>query len=75
MHHRVNLISWLRNINKIEDVGGEYGYDEFLQAISNPDHPEHQDMLNWGRMQRYQDFSLEFANKRLKTVLRAVWER
>lgn len=58
-----------------EDVGGEYGYDEFLQAISNPNHPEHQDMLNWGKMQHYQDFSLEFANRRLKNVLRAVWER
>ncbi|MHB1407316.1 MAG: IS1096 element passenger TnpR family protein [Desulfitobacteriaceae bacterium] len=58
-----------------EDVGGEDGYDEFLQAISDPHHPEYQDMLSWGRMQRYENFNLEFVNRRLKTVLRGVWER
>lgn len=58
-----------------EDVGGEDGYDEFLQAISDPHHPEHEDMLNWGRMQRYENFNLELVNRRLKTVLRGVWER
>lgn len=58
-----------------EDVGGEDGYDEFLQAISDPHHPEYQDMLSWGRMQRYENFNLELVNRRLKTVLRGVWER
>jgi hypothetical protein len=32
-----------------EDVGGEDGYDEFLQVISDPNHPEYQDMLSWCR--------------------------
>ena len=30
-----------------EDVGGIPGYMMFLQAISDPSHPEHQDMLDW----------------------------
>lgn len=30
-----------------EDVGGDWGYGEFLEAISHPDHPEHELYLNW----------------------------
>lgn len=30
-----------------EDVGGAEGYMGFLEAISNPHHPEHQAMLTW----------------------------
>ncbi len=52
-----------------EDVGGEGGYDEFLEAISNPDHPEHKNMICWGKMQGYKDFDIELVNRRLKHVL------
>lgn len=31
-----------------EDVGGIWGYHDFLEAIRDPKHPEHQDMLEWG---------------------------
>lgn len=31
-----------------EDVGGHWGYGEFLEAISHPDHPEHELYLTWG---------------------------
>lgn len=31
-----------------EDVGGSPGYAEYLQAIANPRHPGHVDMLEWG---------------------------
>lgn len=30
-----------------EDCGGVWGYQEFLQAIQNPSHPEHEEMLEW----------------------------
>jgi hypothetical protein len=30
-----------------EDVGGTSGYEEFLQAIRDVDHPEHPDMWRW----------------------------
>jgi len=30
-----------------EDCGGVWGYQEFLAAISDADHPEHQSMLEW----------------------------
>ena len=30
-----------------EDVGGPYGYADFLEAIGNPAHPEHQQMRDW----------------------------
>jgi len=30
-----------------EDVGGIPGYEMFLEAVSDPSHPEHEDMLKW----------------------------
>lgn len=30
-----------------EDCGGIWGYEELLEIISNPKHPEHEDMLEW----------------------------
>ena len=30
-----------------EDVGGTPGYEDFLEAMVDPQHPEHADMLRW----------------------------
>jgi len=30
-----------------EDCGGVWGYEEFLEAIKDPDHPEHREKLAW----------------------------
>ena len=30
-----------------EDIGGVVGYTMFLDAISDPEHPEHESMLEW----------------------------
>ena len=31
----------------IEDVGGPWGYADFLDAIADPDHENHDDMTEW----------------------------
>jgi hypothetical protein len=36
-----------RRASPPEDVGGVWGYAEFLEAIRDPDHPEHEDYLEW----------------------------
>ena len=30
-----------------EDCGGIWGYSGFLEAVQDPDHPEHEEMLDW----------------------------
>ena len=30
-----------------EDCGGVWGYASFLEAIHDPEHPEHEEMLEW----------------------------
>lgn len=30
-----------------EDVGGPWGYEDFLDAITDPDHEQHDDMTEW----------------------------
>ena len=30
-----------------EDVGGSWGYGDFLEAITDPDHDDHEQMLEW----------------------------
>ncbi len=33
--------------NPPEDIGGPYGYLEFLSIIADPKHPQHEEMLDW----------------------------
>ncbi|MFZ5909986.1 MAG: plasmid pRiA4b ORF-3 family protein [Chloroflexota bacterium] len=50
-----------------EDVGGVWGYDDFLEAISNPKHPEHDRMLEWiGGDFDPAYFNLDEINERLR---------
>ena len=30
-----------------ENCGGPWGYPDFLEAIKNPEHEEHDDLLEW----------------------------
>jgi hypothetical protein len=46
-----------------EDCGGIWGYEDLLEAISNPNHPEHEDMLEWlGGEFDPEEFDLEEIN-------------
>jgi hypothetical protein len=30
-----------------EDVGGPWGYENFLEALADPKHPDHEDLAEW----------------------------
>jgi hypothetical protein len=52
-----------------EDVGGVWGYGEFLEAIGDPEHPEHEDYLEWiGGEFNPQAFDLEETNAILREL-------
>ena len=48
-----------------EDVGGVGGYLDFLDAYQNPDHPEHQAMVDWVGYWESEAPELRFMNARL----------
>ena len=50
-----------------EDVGGIWGYAEFLEAISDPSHEDHADMVVWiGGKFDPEKFSVDEVNKELR---------
>ncbi|MFZ6026847.1 MAG: plasmid pRiA4b ORF-3 family protein [Chloroflexota bacterium] len=52
-----------------EDVGGIWGYEEFLQAIADPGHEEHEDMLAWiGGEFDPEAFDIEQVNASLRMM-------
>lgn len=52
-----------------EDCGGVPGYLEFVQAIADPAHPEHEDMKAWiGRDWDSHAFDIEHVNGRLARI-------
>lgn len=49
-----------------EDVGGTWGYQEFLNAIRDPSHPEHADYVEWiGGAFDSEHFNLDEVNELL----------
>ena len=54
-----------------EDVGGIWGYEEFLEAIRDPEHPEHESYLEWiGGELDPEAFDLEAVNAALRRLRR-----
>jgi putative DNA-invertase from lambdoid prophage Rac len=52
-----------------EDCGGIWGYQNFLEVIQDPDHPEHEEMLEWvGGFFDPEDPELDDVNPRLKMI-------
>jgi hypothetical protein len=52
-----------------EDCGGVPGYADFLKAIRDPDHEEHEQMLEWfGGEFDPEEFHLDLVNQALKRI-------
>lgn len=52
-----------------EDCGGTWGYEEFLEAIQDPEHPEHESLLEWiDSPFNPEDPDLDEINRLLKTI-------
>jgi len=55
-----------------EDVGGDIGYEAFLEAWLDPDHEEHAENRRWaGRKFDPERFDLEAANRAIARALRS----
>jgi hypothetical protein len=51
-----------------EDVGGPWGYADFVQAISDPGHEQHEEMLEWRGKFDPEAFDLQAVNKGLRRL-------
>jgi hypothetical protein len=52
-----------------EDVGGVWGYAEFLETIADPKHESHEDMLEWiGGKFDAERFDLDAVNRELRKL-------
>ena len=60
-----------------EDVGGVYGYEQFLEAIADPAHEMHADLLQWiGGHFDSEEFDIQAINKSLGRIGKPIdyWE-
>lgn len=53
-----------------EDVGGSGGYQDYLEAMANPKHREHEHWLGWRGPFNPEAFSLAAVNQQLRKELR-----
>ncbi|MDD2431843.1 MAG: plasmid pRiA4b ORF-3 family protein [Firmicutes bacterium] len=49
-----------------EDVGGEWGYHQYLSISKDPENPDHENMKEWALSQTERDISIEEINRQLK---------
>jgi hypothetical protein len=48
-----------------EDCGGVPGYEELLEALSDPENPDHEDLLDWAGGWQPEAFDVDFVNMQL----------
>jgi DNA-binding MarR family transcriptional regulator len=51
-----------------EDVGGIWGYELYLEAMADPDHPEHEMYLEWRGEFDPEEFNLDEVNAALRKL-------
>ena len=49
-----------------EDVGGVWGYEAYLEALQDPSHPDHEDLLAWRGEFDPEAFSVQAVNAALR---------
>lgn len=52
-----------------EDVGGVWGFADFLEAITDANHPQHEDLLEWSGPFDPAEFNVEQATRRMRAGL------
>lgn len=79
--HYIDVVDGVENYDKIhaelvdyhgdappEDVGGSSGFDHYLEAINDKNHPEHLEMMEWSAPKEYEPDFVTFFNKRAKFI-------
>ena len=51
-----------------EDVGGFMGYYEYLEALADPGHEQHAELLEWRGRFDPEDFDAEAVTKSMRTT-------
>lgn len=49
-----------------EDVGGEGGFEEFVEITNNKNHEEYESLINWAKSNGYKKFNIDDINNELK---------
>jgi len=57
-----------------EDVGGTYGYEEYLEAIADPEHEEHESFMKWRGPFHPEAFDAAATTRRMRRGL-PDWRR
>ncbi|MXP20147.1 hypothetical protein GIY30_02020 [Gordonia sp. HNM0687] len=57
----------------LEDVGGPFGWDDFVAAVSDPRHPDHAELREWAGLSPGQSFDptafdLAAVNRQLRRL-------
>lgn len=53
-----------------EDSGGHWGYENYLRAMADPEHEEHEDMMAWRGPFDSERFSIQSVNRHLEKKFR-----
>ena len=53
-----------------EDVGGIWGYAEFLDALTDPNHEQHEDFLHWSGPFDPEEFDVQRVTREMRRVTR-----